>query len=251
MKYWIVIVACVMLPYVFAQDSVLVFDRPGVADSPYLTMPKKWYFEAGYGLTSTSKWPDLLVPSCMLRRAICSKAELRIAVNTTPQSQDFITKTRAYDGNFTSVGIKQKLIKEKKFIPETAILVNTYSGLCFTKKSKIINAFGYETGFLFQNNLSKFFSINYNFGFISFLGQKSSYLNESTCLNFNLTDEIGAFVENFNYWNVNTNFFEASYDFGLIYALKNKYQIDVSYIANHSKKRTHYGTLLLGFSLKI
>lgn len=251
MKNWIVIFACVMLRYVCAQGSVLVFDRPGVADSPYLTMPKKWYFEAGYGLTSTCKWSDLLVPSCMLRRAICSKAELRIAVNTTPQSQDFITKTRTYDGNFTSVGFKQKLIKEKKFIPETAILVNTYSGLCFTKKRKLINAFGYETGFLFQNNLSKFFSINYNLGFISFLSQKSSYLNESTCLNFNLNDEIGAFVENFNYWNVNTNFFEASYDFGLIYGLKNKCQIDVSYIANHSKKHIHYGTLLLGFSLKI
>jgi hypothetical protein len=251
MKYWIVIFACVTLHFAYAQDSILVFDRPGVADSPYLTMSKKWYFEAGYGLTNSTKWSDLLAPSCMLRKAIYKKAEARIAVNTTPQSNDFITKTTDFDGNFISIGIKQKLLKEQKLRPETAIIVNTYSGLSFSKGSKLINAFAYEAQLLFQNNLNDFFGINYNLGFIRFASQNTSYINQSTCLNFTITNNLGAFVENFNYWNVNSNFFEASYDFGLIYAFKNKYQIDVSYIANHSRQKTHYGTLQAGFSFKL
>ena len=240
MKYWIVIFACVTLHLAYAQDSILVFDRPGVADSPYLTMSKKWYIEAGYGLTNSTKWSDLLAPSCMLRKAIYKKAEARIAVNTTPQSNDFITKTTDFDGNFISIGIKQKLLKEQKLRPETAIIVNTYSGLSFSKGSKLINAFAYEAQLLFQNNLNDFFA-----------SQNTSYINQSTCLNFTITNNLGAFVENFNYWNVNSNFFEASYDFGLIYAFKNKYQIDVSYIANHSRQKTHYGTLQAGFSFKL
>jgi hypothetical protein len=251
MKYWFVILACVTLHFAYAQDSILVFDRPGVADSPYLTMPKKWYIEAGYGLTNSTKLSDLLAPSCMLRKAIYKKAEARIAVNTTPQSNDFITKTTGFDGNFISIGIKQKLLKEQKLRPETAIIVNTYSGLSFSKSSKLINAFAYEAQLLFQNNLNDFFGVNYNFGLIRFASQNTSYINQSTCLNFTITNNLGAFVENFNYWNVNTNFFEASYDFGLIYAFKDKYQIDVSYIANHSRQKTHYGTLQAGFSFKL
>jgi hypothetical protein len=187
----------------------------------------------------------------MLRKAIYKKAEARIAVNTTPQSNDFITKTTDFDGNFISIGIKQKLLKENKLRPETAIIVNTYSGLSFSKSSKLIKAFAYEAQLLFQNNLNDFFGINYNLGFIRFASQNTSYINQSTCLNFTITNNLGAFVENFNYWNVNSNFFEASYDFGLIYAFKNKYQIDVSYIANHSRQKTHYGTLQAGFSFKL
>jgi len=251
MKYWIVIFACATLHLAYAQDSILVFDRPGVADSPYLTMPKKWYIEAGYGLTNSTKWSDLLAPSCMLRKSIYRKAETRIAINTTPQSNHFISKTKDFQGNFVSIGFKQKLFKEQKLRPETAIIVNTYSGLSFYRTNKFIGAFAYEAQLRFQNNVNDFLSINYNLGYIRYSSQKSDYFDLATCLNFTITNNLGAFVENFNYWNLNTNFFEASYDFGLIYSFMNQYQIDVSYIANHSQKYDHYGTLQVGFSFKL
>ena len=75
-------------------------------------------------------------------------------------------------------------------------------------------------------------------------------MSQSTCLSVNIYNGLSFFAESFNYWDINEKSTELSYDSGLVYSFK-KYQLDVSYIANHNDNKVHYGTLMIGFSAKL
>jgi hypothetical protein len=69
-------------------------------------------------------------------------------------------------------------------------------------------------------------------------------------LNFQLTQKTSAFVENFNYFILNSNSQEICFDFGFTHFLTQNIQLDLSYIAN-SFNKVHYGTLVGGISFLI
>jgi len=71
---------------IFSQDTLVVFDRPGVADSPFLVPEKTYFLESGLGISDQSEVSDLLYPNIMLRKRILKTTELRLASSTFPQS---------------------------------------------------------------------------------------------------------------------------------------------------------------------
>jgi hypothetical protein len=234
---------------IFSQDTLVVFDRPGVADSPFLVPEKTYFLESGLGISDQSEVSDLLYPSIMLRKRILKTTELRLASSTFPQSLNLMRQTTDQNPIIGSIGAKQRVFREKKWRPETAIILNSYFNFSSTNKPNLAN-FIWETQLLFQSTLTNWFSINYNLGYIHYATENQHYLNQSTCFNFQLTKKTSAFVENFNYVSLNSNSPEICYDFGFTHLITQNIQVDLSYIAN-SFNKAHYGTLLGGISFRL
>ena len=87
-------------------------------------------------------------------------------------------------------------------------------------------------------------------GYIHNVNLNQHYVNQSTCLNFQLSPKTSAFVENFNYFSLQSENQEFSYDFGLTHLISKNIQLDLSYIANY-KNSTHFGTILTGVSINL
>lgn len=231
---------------IFGQDTLIVFDRPGVADSPYLVPEKTYFLENGIGVSDQTEALDFLYPSVMLRKRMFKTTEIRIATSTFPQSVKLINQNIGVNPIVGSVGFKQRICNEKKWKPETALILNTYYNFSSPSNFKLTN-FIWESQFLFQSTITNWFSINYNIGYIHLLKSKQHVLNQSTCFNFQLLPKLGLFIENFNYFGLNEKSNEFCYDFGFTYLISRNLQFDISYIANHYKE-IHYGTLLTGIS---
>jgi len=231
------------------QDTLVVFDRPGVADSPYLVPEKTYFIETGIGFSDQTTVKDLLFPSIMLRKKILKSTEIRIATSTFPQSVKLMNQITEINPIVGSVGIKQRITREKRWKPETAIILNTYYNFSSPPHFKLAN-FVWESQFLYQSTINNWLSLNYNLGYIQFYTEKKHFFNLSTCLNFQLTQKTSAFVENFNYFILNSNSQEICFDFGFTHFLTQNIQLDLSYIAN-SFNKVHYGTLVGGISFLI
>ena len=232
-----------------SQDSLMIFDRPGIADSPFLVPEKSYFLENGIGFTEKTQVGDLLYPSIMLRKRIFKFSELRVATSTFPQSARLMQSVTEVNPLVASIGLKQKIAKEKKWRPESAFILNTYYNVSQKSPLKLAN-FLWEGQLLFQSTLNNWFSINYNLGYIHNVNLNQHYVNQSTCFNFQLSPKTSAFVENFNYFSLQSGNQEFSYDFGLTHLITKNIQLDLSYIANH-KNSTHFGTILTGVSLNL
>ena len=71
-----------------SQDPQIVFDRPGIADSPYIVDTNNWIIESGITGTKDSKIKDIIIPTVLLRKYIGFKTEAYKRLNLTP-SGDF------------------------------------------------------------------------------------------------------------------------------------------------------------------
>jgi hypothetical protein len=134
----------------FSQDTLVVFDRPGVADSPYLVPEKTYFFESGIGISDQSEVSDLLYPSIMVRKRIFKTTELRLATSTFPQSIRLMRQITEKSPILGSIGAKQRIVREKKWIPETAVILNSYYNFSNMNKPKLAN-FVWEMQLLFQS----------------------------------------------------------------------------------------------------
>jgi hypothetical protein len=233
----------------FGQDSQSIFDRPGIADSPYLVPKKSNYLELGLGITGKTDAQDLLFPSILFRKRLGKTNEVRIATSTFPQSFQLIKDVIDIHPLVGSLGLKQKIFKENKFIPESAIMINSYFN--FSSKNGLrLSNFILESQLLFNSNVNEWFSINYNVGYIHNVTQKQNYIHQSTCFTFQLTKRTSTFIESFNYFSIFKKSNELSYDFGFTHYISNDMQLDLSYIANNNLD-IHYGTVLIGISLNL
>lgn len=246
MKYKILCFFLILGPWVRSQDTLIIFDRPGVADSPYLVPEKIYLVETGIGFTDQTRINDLWYPSIMLRKRLGKTNELRVATSTFPQSFQLLNDVTDIHPLVGSAGIKQKLFSEKKIWPETSFILNSYFNFSSGKRLRLAE-FVWECQLLFQSNINEWFSINYNTGYIHQVNRNLHYINQSTCFSFQLTKNLCTFVESFNYFSIGKNKNEFSYDVGLTYLIRHTIQFDLSYIANHNFG-SHYGTVLTGIS---
>lgn len=231
----------------FSQDTLTVFDRPGVADSPYITDKQNWQIESGFAYSQIGGFSEAILPSSMLRKSFFGGNELRFAFNYEPQMMAIIKKHMANNYDPIAIGIKRKVLKENRFIPETAILINTYYPMQLVNKIKKSDVYNFEMNLLFQNNLNSKVAINYNIGtnFSNFY--KKGILNYSFCLIVNLSEKSGLFVETFGYKTLSDKNNELGWDVGFVFNPNPNSQIDFSFITNYYSDSS-YGSLLLGYS---
>lgn len=231
----------------FAQDTLLVFDRPGIAESPYISAEKSMQFELGTSFMEKTGIESFLFPSLMVRKYIGVQSEIRMTLNYTPQMMTIILGNERLNYDPIAFGIKRKLWKESRWIPEAAVLVNVFTPIQQLGHLFLIKNVNWELNFLFQQSLNKRFSVNYNFGYLTSEFSKD-VVSTSFCLNFNLMDKIGFFAEVFTY-NPIKDQGELGVDLGCTYSLGKYSQIDLSFI-NNNYKLNDYISCSIGYAYK-
>lgn len=228
---------------VAAQDTSIVFDRPGVADGPYTVLPKSVQIESGFSYSNTAGIN--YVPAVLLRAPLSKRTEMRFTYNYIPQSARFIEYNNFYGYYPVCLGSKIVLMKQKGWRPDIAVTNNLIYP--FPKRdSQRRRWLEWETVLLFQNDITRNFSFNYNLGYFyanSFLKSSWEY---SACFNYNLTRRLTLFAENYGFLHPN-NAFEAGWDGGLLYRVGKRSQVDVTYL-NNKLSGVGYHYVIIGWS---
>ncbi len=232
------------------SDSSIVFDRPGIADGPYIVGKKHWQFESGFSIAEGDPPSAMLNPSVMLRKAIWKRQEIRIAYNYVPQNSFLMASFDSLSQTNFAIGTKLNLLYERRLLPEAALYLNTFYPLQQIKNFRSSGIYHVELGLLMQNNFGEKFALNYNVGFIASNLIKKGMATYSICFTYAANDKLAFFVEQFSYIPIIQKDREFSYDCGITFSPFKKHQFDISYVANHASKR-HYGSLLVGYSFLI
>jgi hypothetical protein len=250
MKFLSFLIGCMTLGVSFAQETPIVFDRPGIADSPYLVQQKAWQIEAGIGYSAITGLKEVPNPTVMVRTAISKNDELRLTYNYGLQMIALIKEDMSTGFDHLALGWKRKLMGEKNGLPETSFLLNTYFPIQQLSKIAHAGLYNFEAGFQFQNNLSKRFALNYNLGGLITNKYSSGVFTSSVCLNLSASEKIGFFVEGFMYAPLNNSPVEPGLDFGIVFTPTSTIQFDFSLIENRFLGND-YVTALLGFSIHL
>ncbi len=233
-----------------AQDTSIVFDRPGIADSPYIVGENSWQFETGFEYADYSGLGDFVLPTIMLRKALSSIDELRITFNYGVQMMSLIKRdiSKGYDN--IALGWKHKIWNETAYLPDASFMINTFFPIQELKHVGHSKEYNVELGFQFQNTINRRFSLNYNLGTIFSSGFNKGALNTALCLGIAGTEKLGFFVEGFCVSPFKPFGMEPGFDFGALFYPSKRTQIDVSVIDN-TYRGVHYYAVLIGFSFQM
>ncbi|MBX9851587.1 MAG: transporter [Cytophagaceae bacterium] len=250
MNYYYIILLFIFTNVAVAQDTTVVFDRPGIADGPYLVRKKCIQLESGFAYSKYTGINNALAPFIMLRKSFFKRNEIRIGFNYQPQTLKIIDYNLKNNFIPIAIGIKQKLFREKKVIPEASLIINTFYPSQKIGRQANLNYLNLETVFQFQNNINKYFSLNYNAGLLFNQNNKRKNLFYAFCINWNVHPSITFFGEGFGYMNTNVKRQEYGLDGGIIINLKKRNQLDISYITNFYEGNKYYW-ISIGFSTLI
>lgn len=173
-------------------------DRPGMATGtgvmPFEKVMWETGFDAGFGNSEYS----VLLPTTMFRFGITRFAELRIEYDGTFRRDN--TGSWSYEVAPLVLGTKVRIFdgsEQHKWIPKTSLMVN----LVIPSTPALASAMHVAPSayLLFSNDVTDWLNIGYNVG-VEWDGMQprpATFL--ALCLGFNITDNIGAFIESYNY----------------------------------------------------
>lgn len=233
-----------------SQDSLIYFDRPGIAEGPYIVAKKTWQIETGCTYVEGASLKEIATPSVMLRKALFGPQELRLCFNTNPQMFAILNDPLRSGVATEMIGIKRKLFKEKGARPEASVLFNTFVPLKNLEKYALKDLATYELGVQFNHYIGKAYSLNYNFGILDNKRFKNGVVSQSTSFCYQNSPKLGFFAEFFTYVPLESLPLETGIDGGILICPIPSCQIDLSYIQNFYNNSS-YGSLLLGFSFQI
>ncbi len=249
MKRFIVIALSLLcFTSVFAQTETpsLSADRPGAATGPDITPFLKVVWETGFeGCWDGSH--SLTMPTTMLRFGVTNFAEIRLeydgALNRLGHND------WAYTVEPLVLGTKVKIYDGYKWIPKISLMANLSIPITrHTDPYTIAPHVAPSLYLLFQNDVTDWFNIGYNVGAewdgVSHI--PATFL--ALCLGFNITDNLGAFVESYNYltrYGKHNTMAECNMDFGFSYSVHPRVQLDL-YGAFNCQDPRNFNCLGLG-----
>lgn len=227
------------------DSTEIVFDRPGIADSPYIVALQNWQIEGGTIYVKEGKWEDLWYSSIMLRKSLHKRFEVRFTIAHQPTSallDEFYDElAERYP---VSIFGKWKIVDEKNWIPDMAFL----GGLVVPiQKDFETKNLGYELYLMCQNNVNSLFSINYGGGVIKAHPQANLLYSYSACLNINAYQRLAFFVENYAYIQ-DKDSWERGFDAGVVFMPSPKSQIDISAGYHFLNENKNWYFVSLGYS---
>lgn len=199
--YWtcvILLVSSLLLAQELPSDELWMEpDRPGMATGTGVMPFKKVMWETGFETTLGGDY-SVLLPTTMFRFGITRFAELRIEFDGLLLQQ--ADKTWTYEVAPLILGTKVRIFdgsEQHKWIPKTALMVNLAIPCTPTLAATMHVA--PSAYLLFSNDVTDWFNIGYNVGveWDGMQAKPATFL--ALCLGFNITDNIGAFVESYNY----------------------------------------------------
>jgi hypothetical protein len=211
----------------YAQDSIIEFDRPGAADLPFLVPRRTIQFEMGYGFsvndTGSVAWDN--APGVLLRWAPSNIFELRFVTNYLPLSTHF---SRFYASNHLfglAIGGKVKICKEKGARPELAMTgLFTFSDKTFTGSGPV----GGEINLLANHFFTNWFYWNYNVGYAYGGPQMQHSFSYSSCFGFITHRLVELYIEHYAYIHTN-DIPDWGIDGGICIFPTPRLQIDLTY----------------------
>ncbi|GAB4333136.1 MAG: hypothetical protein OHK0038_09150 [Flammeovirgaceae bacterium] len=233
-----------------AQDTLQYsFDRPGIADLPYLVQAKHLQFETGIDYFNRGSYNRWQLPIFQFRTGISQNAELRLSVKHFQEDSTTNEKLAPFGWENgiapITLGTKVLITKEKGWIPEIALMVNILLPFAGDKKYRPKNA-GHETLLLFNNNLSARWALNYNLGAI-WEGESSNAIwMYAICPSYIFSEKWAIFVEHYAYIPDNEEG-EYGYDGGVVFFPKKNVQIDLAGGISQTKSN-NYWYIGTGFS---
>lgn len=148
------------------QESAIDTDRPDQTESAFLVPKQFLQFELGFTFTEFTKDEhELLIPTLLSKYGLSKNIELRLLTTYVSTSHLLIPMGTIYDKGFApvEVGTKLALLQQKKWVPQTAVIVQFGIPHLASAKYKI-NKLATSIVFVLQNALSKNFALGYNFG---------------------------------------------------------------------------------------
>lgn len=199
---------CFTVTRLAAQDENINTDRPDQSDGVY-TLTKK-YFQVEEGITLGK---NLFTNNLMFRYGLTTSTEIRLLSDAG--------KIDDQNGFLPfAISVKQKIIKQKKWIPAiTAVGYMSYGKIA--SKDFLTNKISYELKLAFENEVNENFTVSYNAGFTD----DFKTFNYTFNLGYSPIEKISLFAEYFA--SVNSSV-QHNADAGVLVLLHPKLQVDIA-----------------------
>jgi len=216
----------------FAQEeSSFTADRPGAATGTDVLPFKSVSWETGFQYDYADGAHSIALPTTMFRFGISRFAELRIQYDGALASDEnnrwhygvqpltLGTKVRIYDG--------QTANERLKWLPKTSLLLNLQ--IPTTPDLAAAMHVAPQAYLLFHNDCTDWLGLDYNVGaeWDGVSARPTTFL--ALCFGFSMTDNVGAYVETYNYITDYGKDFaiEPYLDFGFNFMVHPRVQLDV------------------------
>ncbi len=221
----------------------LVTDRPDFTEST-LTVPRgRFQLEAGYTFTSDKedgvRTKDHTFPEVLLRVGLVDDVELRIGWSGWSLSREEFRErneagrtvkmhTRDNGGTDMNIGFKFHLLDQDEWIPDFGIIIA--ADLPTGASGKTSGDVDPLLGLLWAYDLTDELALAGNVNFAVPTSEKGRFFqtSASVSLAFSLTDDLGAYVEYYGFYNNDRNTDAAHFaNGGFTYLITDNFQVDV------------------------
>lgn len=221
----------------------LVTDRPDFTESALAVPRGRVQLEAGYTFTSDKedgvRTKDHTFPELLLRVGLVDDVELRVAWSGWSLTRkEFNAKndvgrtvkmhTRDNGGTDMNLGFKFHLLNQNGWVPEFGVIVS--ADLPTGASGKTSGDSDPNLGLLWSYDLTDDLGIAGNVNFAVPTSEKGRFLqtSASVSMGYSLTDELGAYVEYYGFYNNDRNTDAAHYaNGGVTYLITDNFQVDV------------------------
>lgn len=233
-----------LLPCVAEETAVVQPDRPGMGTGTTVLERGVIQWETGFEVDHLAGLHLLTLPTTLFRFGVDKRAELRLefggalVVNDHPDADPASPDNHFYTTEPLYIGSKIMLWEGSeearlRWIPRVSLMANI--GLPTTKEmADRMPVFG-NLDLLFENDITRWFSIGYDFGahWVEWAPMPDFFA--SLGLNFTPTDKLGLFVENYNYFDCDldpalfgySTVYMVYLNFGVTYLVHPRVQLDL------------------------
>ena len=206
-----------------AQEEVeFTADRPGASTGPSVVAHGVIQLEQGLQYDGDGAAGTFTFSNTLLRYGLFPNMELRLGGDGFMYQEENAFKA-AFSG--LSIGTKIKCFEGRGAIPAVSVLVDF--AVPYTASTGFnVDHFAPSLYLLFENPVNDWFSIGYNVGAEwdgTFPGPTTF---AAVCLGFSATENLGCFVESYNYFGSLGN--QYAVDFGLNWMVGRKVQLDLA-----------------------
>lgn len=200
-----------------AQESFTA-DRPGASTGPATVSRGVFQLEQGLQYDGGDEGESFTFSNTLFRYGVLKGFELRLGGDLYLQDKECY---------FTglNLGTKIALFEGQGAIPAISVLAQCPIPGTMSDEIKV-DKFAPSLYLLFENPLSDRLSLGYNVGAEWSDIQKRPTAFVALCLGISLTDRLGCFVENYNYFHADGNAYFA--DWGINYMLCDRLQLDIA-----------------------
>ena len=207
------------------EQAEFTADRPGASTGPAVMGHHVVQLEQGIQYDGDGGAGTFTFSSTLLRYGLFPNMEVRLGGDGFLYQQDGSSQgfKPAFSG--LSLGTKIRCFEGRDAIPAVSILAD-FSLPYTASKGFNVDYLAPSLYLLFENPVNDWFSIGYNVGaeWDGVLPAPTAFV--ALCLGFSATENLGCFVESYNYFNKLGNVY--AMDFGLSWQVCRKVQLDIA-----------------------